>query len=145
MAFYKAAEHAAAVSAPVLEAVNLERALRPLLQGSGNRHNPDHLSDYDAWLSSDPGLVQFAIQAVDSRFVGRRSEREMLCFTMKKVRFARLEKNVRKHFVVTAALGAFQIIQRAPGDFIHRTIGCGQDRCGRRRAATLYGARGVPA
>lgn len=85
MSFHKAVERVAAVSAPAPEAINLEQALRPLVNGLGARFNENYLSDYDAWLSSDPGLVQFAAKAVDSRFVGRRSEREMLCFTMKKV------------------------------------------------------------
>ncbi len=63
MAFYKAAERAAAVSAPApdmaAEAANLEQALQPLANGLGSRYNANYVSDYDAWLSADPGLVQY--------------------------------------------------------------------------------------
>ena len=64
MAFYKAAERAAAVSAPApdiaAEAAAVEQALQPLANGLGSRYNLNYVSDYDAWLSADPGLVQCA-------------------------------------------------------------------------------------
>ncbi len=86
MALYKAAVLASTMSAPAPEAVDLEAALRPLVNGLGKRYDANYSSDYDAWLSADPGLVHFAQPPYDPMFVGRRSEREMLCFVMKKVR-----------------------------------------------------------
>ena len=86
MAFHKAAIRAASVCSPAPEAINLEAALKPLMEGLGKNHSGQQFTDYDAWLSSDPTLVQYAAPPQDSMFVGRRSEREMLCFVMKKVR-----------------------------------------------------------
>jgi hypothetical protein len=86
MAFYKAAVRAAAVTAPAPDAISLDHALLPLMNGMGKRFDANYHSDYDAWLSADPGLIHFAAAPADSKFVGRRAEREMLCFVMKKVR-----------------------------------------------------------
>jgi hypothetical protein len=86
MALRKAAVHAAAASLPSFQAVEMQAALQPLMNGLGKRYDANYSSDYDAWLSSDPGLVNFAQPPHDPMFVGRRSERDMLCFVMKKVR-----------------------------------------------------------
>jgi hypothetical protein len=85
MAFYKAAVRAATVTAPAPDAVNLDHALLPLMNGMGKRFDANFHSDFDAWLSADPLLVHFAAHPADSKFVGRRQEREMLSSVMKKV------------------------------------------------------------
>jgi hypothetical protein len=86
MALRKAAVLAAAASLPPSQAVEMEAALQPLMNGLGKRYDANYSSDYDAWLSSHPGLVNFAQPPHDPMFVGRACERDMLCFVMKKVR-----------------------------------------------------------
>lgn len=113
MAFYKAAVRAAAVTAPAPDAINLDHVLLPLMNGMGKRLDANYHSDYDAWLSADPGLIHFAAPPADSKFVGRRAEREMLCFVMKKVRARKLFSAI---FFISAAN------QRRPHFLTHR--GC---------------------